>query len=177
MCVTLINRLRKTHSAHGRMPDTGTERSVRDAVRPRVKICGETKLGNCGEMGETGLPAIQNTGRLGEEATQPCGFSKGQRAWKLRPNRVMVAPQTCGTDQTRRAQLDQGVRGAEAESASATAKVSLRGGLRESAMLNPSGPDPWAAVRRARCSILCSRSRIRGTGTLQVSRRETTGKA
>ena len=37
--------------------------------------------------------------------------------------------------------------------------------------------DPWAAVRRARCSILRSQSRIRGTGTLQVSRHETTGKA
>ena len=73
-----------------------------------------------------------------------------------------------------RAHLDQGVRGAEAGSAWAAANVSLRGGdLRESAMLNPFGQTPWAAVRRAQCSILCSRSRIRGTGILQVSRRET----
>ena len=64
----------------------------------------------------------------------------------------------------RRAHLDQGVRGAEAGSALAAANVSLWGGLRESAMLDPSGQYPWAAVRRARCSILCSRSRIRGTG-------------
>ena len=45
-------------------------------------------------------------------------------------------------------------------------------GLRESAMLNPSGLLPWAAVRRVQCSILCSLSRIRGTGILQVSRHE-----
>ena len=64
----------------------------------------------------------------------------------------------------RRAHLDQGVRGAEAGSALAAANVSLWGGLRESAMLDPSGQYPWAAVRRAQCSILCSRSRIRGTG-------------
>ncbi len=56
-------------------------------------------------------------------------------------------------------------------------RLSLRGDHRESAMLNPSGQNPWAAVRRAQCSILCSRSRIRGMGTLQVSRHETTGKA
>ena len=77
----------------------------------------------------------------------------------------------------RRAHLNQGVRGTEAGNAWASANVSLRGGRRESAVLNPSGLTPWAAVRRAQCSILCSRSRIRGTGTLQVSRRETTGKA
>ncbi len=31
-------------------------------------------------------------------------------------------------------------------------------------MLDPSGQYPWTAVRRAQCSILCSRFRIRGTG-------------
>ena len=76
-----------------------------------------------------------------------------------------------------RAHFDLGVRGAEAGSALAAANVSLWGDRRESAMLDPSGLTPWAAVRRARCSILCSRSRIRGTGTLQVSWRETAGKA
>ena len=55
-------------------------------------------------------------------------------------------------------------RGRSAVCAWAAANVSLRGDLRESAMLDPSGLTPWAAVRRARCSILCSRSRIRGTG-------------
>ena len=29
-------------------------------------------------------------------------------------------------------------------------------------MLDPCGQHPWVAVRRAQCSILCSRSRIRG---------------
>ena len=50
--------------------------------------------------------------------------------------------QPWGTGRMRRAHLDQGVRGAEAESALATANVSLRGGLRESAMLDPSGLTP-----------------------------------
>ena len=52
----------------------------------------------------------------------------------------------------RRAHLNQGVRGAEAGSALAAANVSLWGGLRESAMLDPSGQYPWAAVRRAQCN-------------------------
>ena len=49
-------------------------------------------------------------------------------------------------------------------------------GHRESAMLNPSGPAPgWLFGERG--SILCSRSRVRETGTLQVSRRETAGES
>ena len=50
-------------------------------------------MGSCDEMGETDLPAFQNPGRLDEEATQPYDVIAGQRAWKLRPNRVTVAPQ------------------------------------------------------------------------------------
>ena len=47
----------------------------------------------------------------------------------------------------RRAHLDQGVRGAEAGSALAAANVSLWGGLRESAVLNPMQPVPDSGDR------------------------------
>ena len=74
------------------MPDAGTKELKKTQIGPGSKSAG-IDMGSCGEMGETDLPAFQNTARLGEEATQPCGFSKGQRAWKLQPNRVTVAPQ------------------------------------------------------------------------------------
>ena len=55
-----------------------------------------------------------------------------------------------------------GVREAGAACAVAVANVSHEGGLGESAMLNPSGLNPWAAAGRARRSIPGSRSRVRG---------------
>ena len=70
-----------------------------------------------------------------------------------------------------RAHSDQGVRGAEARDAPTAANVSS-GATIGRARLNPSGSTPgWLFGEQG--SILCSRSRIRGTGILQVSRHET----
>ena len=124
----------------------------------------EDRLGSCCVRGGCDRPADQPQ----DGAVRATQSYRGHR----RPACLEAATQPrdgCAEDvrirPVRRAHLDQGVRGAEAGSALAAANVSLWGGLRESAMLDPSGQYPWAAVRRAQCSILCSRSRIRGTGT------------
>ena len=52
------------------------------------------------------------------------------------------------------------------------ANVSLRGDHRESEAQSFRS-DPLGGCSESEGSILCSRSRIRGTGTLQVSRHET----
>ena len=70
-----------------------------------------------------------------------------------------------------RAHSDQGVRGAEARDAPTAANVSS-GATIGRARLNPSGLTPGRLFGE-QGSILCSRSRIRGTGILQVSRHET----
>ena len=70
-----------------------------------------------------------------------------------------------------RAHSDQGVRGAEARDAPTAANVSS-GATIGRARLNPSGSTPGRLFGE-QGSILCSRSRIRGTGILQVSRHET----
>ena len=70
-----------------------------------------------------------------------------------------------------RAHSNQGVRGAEARDAPTAANVSS-GATIGRARLNPSGLTPGRLFGE-RGSILCSRSRIRGTGILQVSRHET----
>ena len=70
-----------------------------------------------------------------------------------------------------RAHSDQGVRGAEARDAPTAANVSS-GAAFGRARLNPSGLTPGRLFGE-QGSILCSRSRIRGTGILQVSRQET----
>ena len=159
-------------------------RTEEDAARPRVA----SRSRDLGRYGGGMRPGCRSsTGRPGERATQPSEVIAGRRAWKLRPNRVTVVPQAWGkaggagrtpTYVSRHPRRSRGSNGSTPGPAHAAGRrLSLRGDHRESAMLDPSGLDPWAAVRRARCSILCSRSRIRGTGTLQVSRQETTGKA
>ena len=70
-----------------------------------------------------------------------------------------------------KAHSDQGVRGAEARDAPTAANVSS-GATIGRARLNPSGSTPGRLFGE-QGSILCSRSRIRGTGILQVSRHET----
>ena len=70
-----------------------------------------------------------------------------------------------------RAHSDLGVRGAEARDAPTAAKVSSGAAIGR-ARLNPSGSTPGRLFGE-QGSILCSRSRIRGTGILQVSRHET----
>ena len=70
-----------------------------------------------------------------------------------------------------RAHSDQGVRGAEARDAPTAANVSSGAAIGR-ARLNPSGLTPGRLFGE-QGSILCSRSRIRGTGILQVSRHET----
>ena len=57
---------------------------------------GEATEGeNCGDMGETDRSTDQSEpGQV--RATQTYGVIAGQRAWKLRPNRVTVAPQAWG---------------------------------------------------------------------------------
>ena len=70
-----------------------------------------------------------------------------------------------------RAHSDQGVRGAEARDAPTAANVSS-GAAFGRARLNPSGLLPGRLFGE-QGSILCNRSRIRGTGILQVSRHET----
>ena len=65
-----------------------------------------------------------------------------------------------------------GVRGAEARDAPTAANCVLRGGLRESEAQSFRSDSPGRLFGE-RGSILCSRSRIRGTGILQVSRHET----
>ena len=118
-----------------------------------------------------------------------------QRGWKLRPNRVTVAPRACGMAGCR-AHSDQGVRGAEAWGALQPLRMcpGLRDGLR-GAVLDPSTGSrsgkalvppgdhreseaqslrsgPWAAVRRAGLDPM-QPVPDSGTGTLQVSRHET----
>ena len=70
-----------------------------------------------------------------------------------------------------RAHSDRGVRGAEARDAPTAANVSS-GATIGRARLNPSGSTPGRLFGE-QGSILCSRSRIWGTGILQVSRHET----
>ena len=74
-----------------------------------------------------------------------------------------------------RAHSNQGVRGAEARDAPTAANVSS-GATIGRARLNPSGLTPGRLFGE-QGSILCSQSRIRGTGILQVSRHETLEKA
>ena len=71
--------------------------------------------------------------------------------------------------------LRPGVRGAEARDAPTAANVSS-GATIGRARLNPSGLTPGRLFGE-QGSILCSRSRIRGTGILQVSRAGNSGKA
>ena len=116
-------------------------------------------------------------------ATQPCEVIAGRRAWKLRPNRVTVAPQAWGKIEAR-AHYDRGVPSYEPASGercstprpahAAGRRLSLRGDHRES-RAQSFGLTPGRLFGE-QGSILCSRSRIRGTGTLQVSRHETLGK-
>ena len=100
-----------------------------------------------------------------------------RRVVKLRP----VPQEPCRRHEepasVRRAHFNQGVRGAEAGRRSNPLRMCPFGAAfgRAQCSILPF-QYPWAAVRRAQYSILCSRSRIRGLEPSRFLGRETLGK-
>ena len=146
-----------------------------DGMRPACR----SSTGRRGES-DAALRGRHRTACL-EAATQPrdgcaAGMRNGRGAWRT-PTRVSEGPKRGVRFQPLRMcpGIRDGLRGAKARPLD---RLTQREGVCPSketigrARLNPSGLTPGRLFGEPG-SILCSRSRIRGTGTLQVSRHET----